>query len=117
MSDRNSVVTISSALHSGQIFDALGDETRRQILFILRQGPQPVGGIAAQLPVSRPAVSRHLKMLRRAGLVSSAASGTRNLFRIDTNGFQLARDYLDGFWDVALANFQDLVEAEGRDRA
>jgi DNA-binding transcriptional ArsR family regulator len=86
-------------------FDALGDATRRQILESLRGGPRSVGELAAGLPVSRPAVSQHLRVLKQAGLVSDRKEGTRRLYRVAPDGIASLRDYFDGFWGEALARF------------
>ena len=91
--------------------DALGDPTRRAILERLRGGPLAVAEIARDLPVSRPAVSQHLRLLKEAGLVSERRSGTRRLYRLDLNGLAELRAYVDGFWEEALAAFR-----EGRQR-
>jgi len=80
----------------------------------LRNGPRPVGEIAAELPVSRPAVSQHLRVLEGAGLVTAEAQGTRRLYRIDHDGLAGLRAYLDSFWDGALAAFKAAAEREGR---
>lgn len=88
------------------VLDALGSQTRRDILQLLRESPLTVGAIALQLPVSRPAVSKHLRILEEAGLVGFQASGTKNIFHIRPAGFQEARVYLEIFWDEALANYQ-----------
>jgi DNA-binding transcriptional ArsR family regulator len=82
--------------------DALGDPTRRAVLERLRAGELAVGAIAATLPVSRPAVSKHLAVLETAGLVRHDRSGTRSLYSIDTRGLSELRDYLDGFWTDVL---------------
>ena len=95
---------------TNHVMDALGDQTRRDILALLRAAPRPVGDIASQLPISRPAVSKHLRILERAGLVEHAPSGTRNIFRLRSAGFEAARTYLDSFWDEALASFQRIAE-------
>jgi DNA-binding transcriptional ArsR family regulator len=92
--------------------DALGHQTRRAILSLLKDAALPVGDIAARLPISRPAVSKHLRILEHAGLVEYTSSGTRNIFRLRATGFDAARAYLESFWDQALANFQRV--AEGR---
>jgi DNA-binding transcriptional ArsR family regulator len=92
--------------------DALGHQTRRAILSLLKDAALPVGDIAARLPISRPAVSKHLRILEHAGLVEYTSSGTRNIFRLRVTGFDAARAYLESFWDQALANFQRV--AEGR---
>ena len=89
---------------------ALGDPTRRAIFERLARGPQAVGEIAKELPVSRPAVSQHLKVLKGAGLVDDRAQGTRRLYRVDPEGVAAMRDYLDGFWDQALTAFKAAVE-------
>ena len=91
-------------------FSALGDPTRRAIFERLAGGPRSVGELAAELPVSRPAVSQHLKVLKGAGLVDDRAQGTRRLYRIDHRGVGAMRDYLDGFWDQALTAFKAAVE-------
>jgi DNA-binding transcriptional ArsR family regulator len=91
---------------------ALGDPTRRSILEQLREGPRAVGEIAAQLPVSRPAVSQHLRVLKEAGLVTERQDGTRRLYRVDPNGLAGLRAYLDGFWEEALASFKAAAESE-----
>jgi DNA-binding transcriptional ArsR family regulator len=90
--------------------DALGDPTRRTILERLRSGPQSVGALAAGLPVSRPAVSQHLAVLRRARLVQHERQGTRNVYRLDTEGVAALRAYFDTFWTDALARFADVAE-------
>ena len=92
---------------------ALADPTRRRIFEELRTGPKPVGMIAAKLPVSRPAVSQHLKVLREARLVSERPQGTRRVYFIDPYGLGELRAWLDGFWDRSLVAFQAEVEGEG----
>ena len=92
--------------------DALGDSTRRLILERLRGGPRAVGALAADLPVSRPAVSQHLRVLKEAGLVTERRNGTRHLYRVDIDGLAEVRDYLDSFWTDVLAAFQAAAEAE-----
>jgi DNA-binding transcriptional ArsR family regulator len=92
--------------------DALGDGTRRLILERLRGGPRAVGELAAELPVSRPAVSQHLRVLKEAGLVTERRNGTRRLYRVDTDGLAEVRDYLDSFWTDVLAAFEAAAEAE-----
>jgi DNA-binding transcriptional ArsR family regulator len=93
-----------------RIFTALADPSRRQIFERLRAGPLPVTAIAADLPISRPAVSQHLKVLKQAGLVSDRADGPRRLYSIDPQGLAALRSWLDQFWGEALAAFQ--AEAE-----
>ena len=89
---------------------ALADPTRRKIFERLKRGPSPVGELAHGLPVSRPAVSQHLKVLKEAGLVSEEQEGARRIYRIDPEGLGQLRRWLDGFWDDALGNFK--AEAE-----
>jgi DNA-binding transcriptional ArsR family regulator len=94
--------------------NALGDPTRRAIFEQLAEGPKPVGELAKALPVSRPAVSQHLKVLKSAGLVSDRPLGTRRVYRIDPAGMVALRAYFERFWDRALADFQAAAEAEER---
>lgn len=94
--------------------NALGDPTRRAIFEQLAEGPKPVGELARALPVSRPAVSQHLRVLKSAGLVSDRPLGTRRVYRIDPDGVIALRDYFERFWDRALADFQAAAEAEER---
>jgi DNA-binding transcriptional ArsR family regulator len=89
---------------------ALGDATRRAIVERLLAGPQPVGVLARGLPVSRPAVSQHLRVLKQARLVTDHAAGTRRIYKLDPVGFESLRHYLDRFWDRALGAFQKEVE-------
>jgi DNA-binding transcriptional ArsR family regulator len=96
------------------VLDALGDRTRRTILERLSAGPVAVGVLADQLPVSRPAVSQHLRVLKDAGLVVESVAGTRRLYRIDKPGLRVAREYFDRFWETALDNFAILAEVEAR---
>jgi DNA-binding transcriptional ArsR family regulator len=92
--------------------DALGDPTRRAIFERLAAGPRAVGELASELPVSRPAVSQHLKVLKDAGLVVDTAAGTRRLYRLDPDGVGAVRAYFDAFWNQALAAFKAAVEQE-----
>jgi DNA-binding transcriptional ArsR family regulator len=96
---------------------ALGDPTRRAVFERLREGPRPVGEIAADLPVSRPAVSQHLRVLEGAGLVRAERAGTRRLYRIDPDGLAGLRAYLDSFWDGALAAFKAAADENERRRS
>ena len=89
---------------------ALADPTRRVVFERLRRGPQSVGELARGLPVSRPAVSQHLRVLKDAGLVSERREGTRRLYRLDPEGLAEIRDYFDRFWDAALADFKAAAE-------
>jgi DNA-binding transcriptional ArsR family regulator len=93
-----------------QILDALGHHTRRDILGILKGGPLPVGVIASHFSISRPGISKHLRILQEAGLVGYTEDGTRNIFSITPTGFQELKGYLEQFWDEALSNFQKAVE-------
>ncbi len=90
---------------NGLALDALGDWTRRQILEALKQGPRSVGELAAGLPVSRPAVSQHLRVLKDAGLVLDRKDGARRVYRVDPSGLADIRAYFDSFWDEALDRF------------
>lgn len=89
---------------------ALGDRTRRAIVECLAERPQAVGELADRLPVSRPAVSQHLKVLKVAGLVSEQAAGTRRIYRLNPAGVAALRDQLDTFWNRALAGYRDAVD-------
>ena len=97
-------------------FAALADPTRRRVLERLRSGPKSVGAIARGMPVSRPAVSQHLKTLKEAGLVSDRPDGTRRVYFIDPHGLGALRKWLDQFWDEALAAFQAEVESEASEQ-
>jgi DNA-binding transcriptional ArsR family regulator len=90
--------------------DALGSPIRRDILRTLRISPLSVGDIAAKLPVSRPAVSRHLRLLDEAGLVESRAQGTRSVYAVRVQGLGPVREFLDEFWDAALSRLQKMAE-------
>jgi DNA-binding transcriptional ArsR family regulator len=94
------------------VLDALGDARRRCILERLLDGPMAVGVLADQLPISRPAVSQHLRVLKEAELVSEAVAGTRHLYRLNPAGFEAVRGYFDRFWTTALDNFAALARAE-----
>jgi len=89
---------------------ALADPTRRAVFERLRNGPRPVNAIAQGMPVSRPAVSQHLKVLKEAGLVADRPEGNRRVYYIDPEGLGALRGWLDQFWDGALASFQAEVE-------
>jgi DNA-binding transcriptional ArsR family regulator len=92
--------------------DALGDPTRRSIFERLRRGARSVTELADELPVSRPAVSQHLRVLKDAGLVRERRDGTRRLYRIDPDRLGEVRDYFDDFWSDVLAAFKEAVERE-----
>ena len=91
---------------------ALGDPTRRAIFERLAERPRAVGELAGELPVSRPAVSQHLKVLKDAGLVIDRPDGTRRLYQLDPAGIEAMRVYLDAFWNHALAAFKRAVEED-----
>src|SRR4051794_40642479 len=94
------------------VFAALADPTRRAVFERVATAPQTVGALAAQLPVSRPAVSQHLKVLKDAGLVSDEARGASRVYRIDPNGLGPMRRWLDEQWERSLQNFKRLAEQE-----
>jgi DNA-binding transcriptional ArsR family regulator len=98
-------------------FAALGDPTRLQVFALIARSPLSVAEVAAQLPVSRPAVSQHLRVLADAGLVQLESIGTRNLYRPDSDGVATLRDFIDSLWDVALARFRLQAEKVARQRA
>ena len=89
---------------------ALGDPTRRAIFAHLAERPRPVGELARELPVSRPAVSQHLRVLKQAGLVLDKPLGNRRIYRVDPDGLAALRAQLDRFWTQALANYKAIVE-------
>jgi DNA-binding transcriptional ArsR family regulator len=94
---------------------ALGDPTRRSIFERLRRGPRAVGELARELPVSRPAVSQHLRVLKEAGLVTEQRNGTRRIYGVDAQSVAELRDYFDEFWSDALESYKRAVEQdEGR---
>ena len=92
------------------ILEALGNAERRRLVETLREGPRSVTELAAETPISRPAVSRHLSVLERAGLVTHRGEGTRNLYSLDPRGFEATRQWLDSFWDEAEARFRLVAE-------
>jgi DNA-binding transcriptional ArsR family regulator len=101
---------------AGDPFDALGDPHRRAIVELLRNGERSVREIADELPVSRPAVSRHLKLLTNAGLVAAEPRGTRRLYRLQDEGVEAVRAYLEQVWGVAGSRFQLAAENTSRRR-
>jgi DNA-binding transcriptional ArsR family regulator len=105
---------------SGDPFDALGDPNRRAIVELLAVGDRSVSELAGELPISRPAVSRHLRLLKEAGLVADRAEGTRRLYRLDDQGIAAVREYLEQVWGEAAARFRLLAEntreQRGQDR-
>jgi DNA-binding transcriptional ArsR family regulator len=92
--------------------DALGDPTRRAVFERLRRGPRSVGELAEGLPVSRPAVSQHLRVLKEAGLATERREGTRRIYSLDPGGLLELRTYFDQFWDQMLADFKTAAESE-----
>ena len=109
MSNQSTAIRTSSP---DVVFDALGEPVRRQIIARLRRGPTPVGKLADQLTVGRPAVSKHLRVLEGAGLVRHESRGTRNLYALAPEGMVVAQQWLVGMWDTALAGFADAVADE-----
>lgn len=95
---------------SGDPFEALGDEHRREILRLLSAGDKPVQQIAAALPISRPAVSRHLRLLKEAGLVAERAQGTRRIYHLQAQGMTAVQEYLESVWGEAAARFRLFAE-------
>jgi DNA-binding transcriptional ArsR family regulator len=94
---------------------ALGDPTRRAIFERLADRPRAVGELASELPVSRPAVSQHLKVLKDARLVVDQRVGTRRIYQLDPDGLRALRGYLDHFWDQALAGYKAAVEQQPKE--
>lgn len=98
--------------NAATVLDALGDPTRRAVLELLRGGERTVGQLVDALPVSQPAVSQHLRVLREAGLVASRAEGTRRLYRVERDGLAAVRAYVDRFWDDVLDAFVAFADAD-----
>jgi DNA-binding transcriptional ArsR family regulator len=103
---------MSNQSASETVFDAIGDPMRRRMLEVLRAGELPVGELADRLPIGRPAVSKHLKVLEGAGLVQHRSEGTRNLYAVAPEGLAEAQRWLVGLWDDALGAFSAYVERE-----
>ena len=105
----------------GDPFGALGDPNRRAIVELLAAGDRSVSELAGELPISRPAVSRHLRLLKEAGLVADRAEGTRRLYRLDDEGIAAVREYLERVWGEAAARFrlvaENTSERRGQDRS
>jgi DNA-binding transcriptional ArsR family regulator len=99
------------------VLDALGDPTRREILDVLRSGELAVGDLADRLPVSRPAVSQHLRVLEGAGLARGRREGRRHLYAVDHAGLVALRAYIELFWDTALASYKQAADAAGKERS
>jgi DNA-binding transcriptional ArsR family regulator len=95
---------------AGDPFEALGDANRREILRLLSSGDKPVQEIAAAMPISRPAVSRHLRLLKDAGMVTEKAEGTRRIYHLQEQGVQAVQAYIEGIWGEAVARFRLLAE-------
>jgi DNA-binding transcriptional ArsR family regulator len=98
----------------GDPFEALGDPSRREILRILSDGDKPVQQIAAAMPISRPAVSRHLRLLKDAGMVAEHPEGTRRIYHLEEQGMRAVQSYLEGIWGEAAARFRLLAENTDR---
>lgn len=103
---------MSYRIAANQSFTALGDPTRRTIFERVAERPMAVGELAQGLPVSRPAVSQHLKVLKEAGLVRETAQGTRRIYHLDPRGIGAMREWLDAHWQRALGAFQAFADAE-----
>ena len=101
----------------GEAITALADPTRRTILERLRRAEQPVGELARELPVSRPAVSQHLRVLREAGLVRERREGTRHFYSVDGDGLVELREYLESYWEDTLAAFKQAAEKGEEDES
>jgi DNA-binding transcriptional ArsR family regulator len=100
----------------GAAFEALGDANRREILRLLANGDKPVQEIAAAMPISRPAVSRHLRLLKDAGMVAEVAQGTRRIYHLEDEGLHAVHDYLEAVWGAAAARFRLVAENTRPDR-
>jgi DNA-binding transcriptional ArsR family regulator len=98
-----------------EAIQALGDPTRRTVFERLREGPRSVGDLAVDLPVSRPAVSQHLRVLKDAGLVRERREGTRNFYSVNGDGLAELREYFEEFWDETLAAFKAAAESKGEE--
>src|ERR1700733_704439 len=106
----------ASARAAAPVFDALGEPVRRRILELLREGPTPVGRLAQRLPVGRPAVSKHLRVLTNAGLIEHRSVGTRNLYALAPGGQAAAQIWLAQTWDTILAAYAAEVGKLGRNK-
>jgi DNA-binding transcriptional ArsR family regulator len=104
------VIELAYAPTAGDPFEALGDANRREILRQLSAGDKPVQEIAAAMPISRPAVSRHLRLLKDAGMVTERAQGTRRIYHLRDEGMRAVQAYLEGIWGEAAARFRLLAE-------
>lgn len=108
--DREAADDMSQARASGDPFEALGDPHRRDILRLLSDGDKPVRDIAAALPISRPAVSRHLRLLKEAGMVTEQAQGTRRIYHLRDEGMHAVQAYLERVWGDAARRFRLMAE-------
>jgi DNA-binding transcriptional ArsR family regulator len=104
---------LTVSVHLPERIHALGDPTRRTIFERLARGPIAVGELARELPVSRPAVSQHLRVLKEAGLVSDQRDGAKRIYAVDVRGVEAMRTYLDSFWSDALTAFKHAAERKG----
>jgi DNA-binding transcriptional ArsR family regulator len=104
------VIELAHAPTAGDPFEALGDPNRREILRLLSAGDKPVQEIAAAMTISRPAVSRHLRLLKEAGMVTERAQGTRRIYHLRDEGVRAVQAYLEGIWGEAAARFRLLAE-------
>jgi DNA-binding transcriptional ArsR family regulator len=107
---------MASTVNATDLLAALGDTTRRNIVEIVSIRPSSVADIARQLPVSRPAVSQHLRVLKDAGLVTLRNEGTRNIYQLDPKGVAALRDHLDSLWQTALEHFKTSAERSSPQR-
>jgi DNA-binding transcriptional ArsR family regulator len=103
------------AYRSGDVLGALADQTRRSIVECLAARPHAVGELAELLPISRPAVSQHLKILKDAGLVTERAAGTRRIYRLNPAGVAALRDQLNTFWNRALGGYRDVIDHQAEE--
>jgi DNA-binding transcriptional ArsR family regulator len=101
--------------YQSDVWTALGDPTRKAIFELLADRPRPVGELARELPVSRPAVSQHLRVLKEAGLVVDRAVGTRRVYRVDPDGLAAMRADLERFWGKALGTYKTAVEEQTKE--
>jgi DNA-binding transcriptional ArsR family regulator len=101
---------VAQDLPAGDPFEALGDPHRRRILDLIAAEPRPVGELAAEMPISRPAVSRHLRLLKEAGLVAEEQQGTRRIYRLRAEGVEAMQTYLAQVWGEAAARFRLVAE-------
>src|SRR5262245_16281702 len=104
------MLTLRKRINETDQMAALGDATRRKIVEVLSVRPSSVADIARQLPVSRPAVSQHLRVLKHARLVTLRSEGTRNIYQLDPEGMSALRDHLDSLWQAALEHFKTMAE-------